>query len=265
MVSTVDADRLPIRNVILCDHPAPDTHQVRGYDFPKVVCMGHSFWSSGGGLQEIPYDSIERCGSIAHLTSNIHYQYTRRYGACNFKNLAHDGSVTDGATVITGHAESVTLPQDTWDWTDAEVIGNRILSGRPDFALLMVHGSDSVTAVVDTQLQIILDALIADGTVPIVIREQNRDQGSQDRTDVDAQVVSTVGVYTAANGDNWVGLVDMWTPTGGSTVNTNYVENTGSPQIHPSLDVGELYGIAVSAELRRLVQNPPSYARWATR
>lgn len=265
--STVLADRLPIRNIILCDHPAPDTHKYLGHNIPKVICMGHSFWNSGGGLPEIPFDTIERCGSIDHLTTNIHYQYTTRFGLCNFKNLAHDGSVTDVVGVIQGHGESVSPLQKTYDWTDVEVIENRILSGKSDFALLMVHGSNTNAeiAIVDTQLQVILDALIADGTIPIVIREQNRDQGAQDRTDVDAQVVSTVGVYTAANGDNWVGIVDMWTPTGGSTVNTNYVENTGSPQIHPSLDVGGLYGVAVAAEIRRLVIDPPSYSRWSTR
>lgn len=268
LIATTLNDRLPIRNLILCDHPAPDTHKVKGYNIPNVVAMGHSFWNTGGGLGEDGYDSIEDCGCIKQLTSNIHYQYVKKYGALNFTNLAHDGSVTDDTPVSLTHANSMTGSQLTWDWTNTEVIPNRIHSRRPDIAVLMVAYSDpndaSGETSVDTNLTTILDSLKANGVIPIMIREQNRDAGGVTKTLIDPQVQTTVAAWIAANTDWICPIVDMWTPTGGSTVNTDYVETTGQV-IHPSYDVGELYGVAIANAIHQALVDAPSGSRWATR
>jgi len=262
LIATTLADRIPIRNMILCDHAALDTHRLPGRRHPTVVCIGHSFWVTLGGLPEWNYDSIERTGSLNHLANQTHKIYTETYGPLNFYNLAHDGSVRTSGTVIEGWAAAMTKSNLTFNYADAETIENRVLSGRPDIALLMVHGSDSVAATVNTNMTTILDSLKANLVIPIVVREQNRDAGGTDRTAIDTQVQTTVATWRAANGgDNACGLVDCWTPTGGSTVNTDYVETTGS-LIHPSLDVGPIYGGLIAPAIWNAVTNPPSWARW---
>lgn len=262
------ADRTPIRNLILSDFPAPDHRAIPGRKFPTVITIGHSFWNTAGGAGVYGYDSNERIGSLKHLTININKACEDAVGPMRFLNLAHDGSVRSAATVITGHGEAMTPGNATYDWAGASNILNRYLRWRPDFALLMCHNSDTNTTTVNTQLTVILDALKAAGCVPIVIREQNRDRATptaQDRTAVDTQVQTTVTTWRAANGgDNACGIVDCWTPTGGSTVNADYVE-TATGTLHPSLDAGPIYGAAVAPVLSNLMGAPPSWSNWANR
>lgn len=118
-------------------------------------------------------------------------------------------------------------------------------------------------------------AAVALRIIPIIYWEQNGNLSGTDIATYDHGVNGTTSknlayavydAYIAAKalyGD--LGFIDMWTPTGGDSVDPSYVENSGvaSGRVHKTLKASKLASALGAAEIDRLIATPPAYSNLA--
>lgn len=144
---------------------------------------------------------------------------------------------------------------------------------RPHFCILygpMYNGGYTGTAVDTTTfanhatgIHTITDIVMKAGCIPIWIVEQNDDSGTAPTdysTSIYAAVIAELQRQQAVND---IGIVDMYTASGGATVDQTFVQGGGSDSglIHPSGKSQNVCGGLLAAEMERLKASPPKYSR----
>ncbi len=271
--ASTTANRVVLRNLILSEIPAPNTRDVSGSNIPRCAVIAHSFAVTAGGLPEDGFDTNEPVGSINQCMSNFHASYESKFGPLFFKNTGHDGWLAH----LPGEGLAAsTLQTDTESRVaDSLTIKNRVHRWRPDICIVMVHNSNEPTGIteppdgtstLEVAIKGIFTNLITQGVIPVLVLEQNRDKGSlaQNRRLNNLAMGTLVNNLCNQYGPNYIGMVDCWSATGGESVNPIFVETSGA-LIHPNWHAGIVYGQLISNEVKRILDNPPSYARWANR
>lgn len=267
------ANRVALRNLVVSEIPAPNTRDFSGDNIPRCAVIAHSFATTAGGLPEDGFDANEPCGSLNHSMSSFHAFYETHFGPMFFKNTGHDGWLAN----LSGEGlDASTLQTDTESRiADSLTIKNRIHRWRPDVCIVMVHNSNEPTGITDppsglSALEVAIKAiftnLIAQKVIPVLVLEQNRDKGSPaaNRYLNNLAVKKIATDLRSQYGSNYIGLVNCWDDTGGESVHPMFVETSGS-LIHPNWHAGTVYGYLMANEVKRILDNPPSYSRWANR
>lgn len=148
--------------------------------------------------------------------------------------------------------------------TAALNVNQRVSRFRPHFIVIIGMTNDTLGSTVTTRVAAINAHCVAQGIVPIWVIEQNGDVigGANDKTSNGVYAAYVAQIDTDRATDD-MGKVDMWTPSGGATVNHDWVESA-SGKLHPTLYPAQrAYGKAIATEINRLIASPPAYAWWA--
>jgi hypothetical protein len=242
-----------MRNLLIYDRPvkAMDGRRLR------IQTVGHSFMARdhivGTDLNGTPSDSVgfaapEQISS--KLFANIDQDFEYRVIGDAGQDMEWMNDIINGDASMT-YAIGVGTYSDT------------VTRFRPHFCIICGYSNgvgalSTITNAVDT----ITASCITKGVIPVFVNEQNRDQATTpaDNTANNATYISAIEAQQAIQD---IGKVDIWTLSGGSTVDVTWIESGDASDFHPNLKALGVMGETIATEINRLIASPPSYSNLA--
>lgn len=258
---------ITVRNLIILDMPRPTTIHTGGI---RIGTIGHSFFARANPFGAMDNDGIIFNGGTAGAVESF---YPSMYAVLidishSFHCIAKSGKsliwmkdiVEDNYTSNVLDRGIVTLADDPYQ--------NPVTRLRPHFCIIFGVGSDSGTSESTAKgyMDDITAKLVSIGCIPVWLTEQNRNcpvaitAGTDiDNTNVHGWLAERVTAWLVTYGD--LGYADARASLGGDNCPNKYAEFDESTFTHPNLAAFAIYGNVVAVEIKRLIENPPTWSR----